>query len=89
MTKNIQPLGDKVVMRKRKKEHTTASGFVLPESAQKETIESEVIAIGPEVKQVKVGQAVLHSKYGPTEFELTKDDMVLICKEEDIYAILD
>ena len=84
----LLPLSDKVVLIKKKKETTTPSGFVLPESAQKETVESEVLAVGPEVKTVKAGDSVLHSKYGPTEFELSKDEVVSICKEEDIYAVV-
>ena len=44
---NIQPLGDRVLVKVLETEETTASGIVLPDSAKEKKAEGEVIAVGP------------------------------------------
>ncbi|GAI49834.1 unnamed protein product, partial [marine sediment metagenome] len=73
-------------------------GILLPETAEKERPEQgRVIAIGPGRKtssgkiipiEVKVGQKVLFTKYGPNEIKVA-DKEYLIAKEEDILAIIE
>lgn len=93
----IRPLGDRVVVRPISKEETTRSGIVIPETTEKERPEQgEIIAVGPgkilengqrTPLDVKVGDKVLFSKYGPTEIKIEKEEYLVI-KEEDILAIL-
>ena len=71
---------------------------MLPETAEKEKPEQgKVIAVGPGKKdkmgkfiplEVKAGERVLFTKYGPNEIKVD-DKEYLIAKEEDILAILE
>jgi chaperonin GroES len=100
MTKkiNIKPLADYVLIEPIKEEEKTKAGILLPESAEKEKPEKgKVIAVGPGRRDekgnlipvsVKVGQTVLFKKYGPDEIKVD-DKEYLICKEEDILAIIE
>jgi len=95
---NIKPLADYVLIEPIKEEEKTKAGILLPESAEKEKPEKgKVIAVGPGRRDekgnlipvsVKVGQIVLFKKYGPDEIKVD-DKEYLICKEEDILAIIE
>lgn len=84
----LKPLADRVIVKRIEKEATTASGIVLPETAKEKPEEGEVIEVGKDVKEVKKGDKVVFSKYGPTEIK-QKGEELLIIKEEDILAILE
>ncbi|MEY3470781.1 MAG: hypothetical protein RLZZ223_131 [Candidatus Parcubacteria bacterium] len=85
---NIQPLFDKVLIKPQKAEEKTASGIYIPDTAKHDKPQfGEVIAVGGEVKIVKVGQKVAFAKYGPTDINMEGEDY-LIVKEEDILATL-
>ncbi len=84
---NIQPLADRIVIEQMESEETTASGIILPDSAKEKPSEGKVLAVGTEVKEVKVGDKVLYSKYGPSEVKVDGKDLMIV-KEEDILAIL-
>jgi chaperonin GroES len=94
----IQPLSDHVLIEPLKQEEKTKSGILLPDTAEKEKPEQgKVIAVGPGKKtedgkliplQVKEGDVVLFTKYGPNEVKIG-DSEYLIAREEDILAILE
>jgi chaperonin GroES len=93
---NIQPLGDRVVIEVMEEDTKTASGIVLPASVDKERPEQgRIVAVGPGklVKgerlelEVKVGDTVLFTKYGPNEVKVG-DKEYLIAREEDILAVI-
>lgn len=94
----IKPLSDHVVIEPLKEEEKTKSGILLPETAEKERPErGKIIAAGPGKKtdegkiiplEVKVGDVVLFTKYGPNEVKID-DKEYLIAKEEDVLAILE
>ena len=84
----IQPLFDKVLIKPQKAEEKTASGIYIPDTAKQDKPQiGEVIAIGKDVKDVKISQNVVFAKYGPTEINLESEDYLII-KEEDILATL-
>lgn len=93
----IRPLGDRVVVKPISKEEVTKSGIVIPDTIEKERPEQgEVVAIGPgkllengqrSTLDVKVGDRVIFSKYGPSEVKVEKEEYLII-KEEDILAVL-
>ena len=95
---NIKPLSDHVLILPVSQEEKTKSGILLPETVEKEKPEQgKVIAVGPGKTldsgkrvppEVKKGDKVLFTKYGPTEIKVG-DKEYLIAKEEDILAILD
>jgi chaperonin GroES len=94
----IRPLSDHILIEPIKEEEKTKTGILLPDTAEKERPEQgRVIAVGPGKKNkkgeyisldVKPGQKVLFTKYGPNEIKI-EDKEYLIAKEEDILAILE
>ena len=93
---NLKPLSDRVVVKAHEAEEKTASGIILPDTAQEKPQIGEVVAIGPGkvndagslVKMtVKKGDKVLYGKYSGTEVSHDGDDL-LIMRESDILAIL-
>ena len=95
---NIKPLSDHVLIEPINQEEKTKTGIFLPETAEKERPEQgKVIAVGPGKRldsgktvplEVKKGDTVLFTKYGPNEIKVG-DKEYLIAKEEDILAILE
>jgi len=95
---NIKPLSDHVLIEPIKEEEKTRAGILLPDTAEKEKPEQgRVVAVGPGKKdktgniialEVKVGDKVLFTKYGPNEIKV-EDKEYLIAKEEDILAIIE
>jgi chaperonin GroES len=95
---NIKPLADYVLIEPVTAEEKTKSGIFLPETAEKERPEQgTVVAVGSGKKtssgeiiplEVKVGNKVLFTKYGPNEIEVDGKEY-LIAREEDILAILE
>ena len=94
----IKPLSDYILIEPIKEEEKTKSGILLPETADKERPEQgKVIAVGPGKRNdsgnlipmdIKVGQKVLFTKYGPNEIKV-EDKEYLIAKEEDILAVIE
>jgi len=94
----IKPLADYVLIEPLKEEEKTKGGILLPQTAEREKPEQgRVIAVGPGRRDekgnlipisVKPGQKVLFKKYSPDEIKVD-DKEYLICKEEDIVAIIE
>ena len=94
----IKPLSDHLLIEPLKQEEKTKSGILLPDSVDKERPEQgKVIAVGPGKKdedgtlipmEVKVGDVVLFTKYGPNEIKIDEKEY-LIAKEDDILAVLE
>ncbi|KKP88243.1 MAG: 10 kDa chaperonin [Berkelbacteria bacterium GW2011_GWA2_35_9] len=92
---NIQPLGDRVLVKPIKKEEKTKSGIVLPDNAQEKPQEGEVLAVGSgkiidgELRplEIKKGDRVLYSKYGGDEINIDNEELKII-SESDILAII-
>lgn len=91
----ITPLFDKIVVEAKEAETKTASGIVLPGSAQDKPQLATVIAVGPGgdvdginvTMQVKVGDSILYSKYAGSDFKLDNKE-VTILKQSDVLAIV-
>ena len=87
MTK-IKPLKDRVVAKPQEAEEKTASGIVLPSNANKEQPQQgEVIAIGDEQKDVKIGDNVLFKSYAPAKIKISNEE-IYILEGDDILAII-
>lgn len=94
----IRPLRDQVILKPIAAEEVTKSGIVIPDTAEKEKPEQgQVLAVGPgkildngKVVPIdlKRGDKVLFSKYGPTEVKVAGKE-ILIVKEEDILAVIE
>ena len=88
---NIRPLADRVIIEPAAAETKTASGLIIPDSAQEKPQKGIVVAVGPgkkdEPMSVSVGDVVLYGKYSGTEFKYESGDY-LIMREADIMAIV-
>lgn len=93
---NIQPLGDRVLVKQIEEKEQVKGGIIIPDSAKEKSQEATVVAVGlgrmlDDGKRssfdVKVGDRVLISKYGGTEVTLNGDKYMLL-REDDIVAIL-
>jgi len=94
---NIKPLEDKVLVQIVEAETTTASGLVIPDSAQEKPQEATVVAVGPgrtndkgEVVPVGVneGDTVIFSKYGGTELKYDGQEYLLL-SARDLLAVIE
>ncbi len=93
---NLQPLGDRLVVKPSEGEDVTASGLFLPETAKEKPQQGKVVAAGPGARkedgaraemEVKVDDTVLYAKYSGTTIKLSGVEY-LILKETDILAIV-
>ena len=95
---NLQPLGDRVVVRPLDEEDMkTPSGISIPDTAKEKPQEGEVVAVGPgELNEkgdrieidVKKSDKVIYSKYGGTEIKVEGIEY-LILSSRDILAKVD
>jgi chaperonin GroES len=83
----IKPIGNRVAIRQRSAEQTTASGLIIPTDAQEKPQQGEVVAIGSKVEDIAVGDTVIYSKYAGTSLTLGSDEY-LVMSEEDVFAVL-
>jgi len=84
---NIKPLGERVLVKTEKAEEKTASGLFIPQTSQEKTQFAVVEAVGTEVKNVKVGNKILHDKYAGTAIKIENEDY-LILEEKDVLAVV-
>ena len=88
---NIRPLADRLIVEPAAAETTTASGIIIPDTAQEKPQKGTVVAVGPGKKDepmtVNVGDTVLYGKYSGTEFKYEGGEY-LIMREADIMAIV-
>jgi len=85
MSAPLQPLGDYVVAQAEEAQTKTASGLYLPENAAEKPKSAKVLAVGKDVKDVKVGDRVIYGGYSTKEVKLAGVEYLII-KEENIYA---
>ena len=87
----IKPLADRVLVESQPAEEKTASGIIIPDTAQEKPQKGTVVAVGPglgDVKmEVKVGDTVLYGKYAGTEVSVDDKDY-LIMNQSDILAVV-
>lgn len=92
----IQPLADRIVVLPMKAETMSASGIIIPDSANKEKpAKGKVVAVGPGryddgdllPMSVKVGQTVLFSKYGYDEVKVEGVEYYIL-PESQVLAVI-
>ena len=92
----IKPLGERIVVKVKEKDMTTASGIVLPDTAKEKPQEGEVVAVGTgkmlecgkvAPMEVKKGDKVLFAKYSGNEVKVDDEDYLII-RQSDILAVL-
>ena len=93
----VEPLGDKVVVKRLEAKGTTSGGIVLPDSAKEKPQQGRVLSVGDgalladgtrAVPQVQEGDRVLFTSYAGTEVVVDIEDL-LIMRESDILAVME
>lgn len=91
----VQPLDDHLLVRPDDPEQTTASGLVIPDTAQERPFQATVLAVGPGRRSehtgeripldIAVGNTVVFAKFGGTEITIDGEDL-LILTARDVLA---
>ncbi len=93
----LQPMGERIVVKRVESEETTAGGIVLPDSAREKPARGSVVAIGSGKllddgtrahSQLKEGDKILFSSYAGETVEI--DDVeYLLMREDDVLAVIE
>ena len=92
----LQPLHDRVLVRRTESEEKTSGGLIIPDSAKEKPSEGEIVAAGPGARKdsgeliemaVKAGDKVLFGKWSGTEVTLAGEELLMM-KVSDILGIL-
>jgi chaperonin GroES len=95
-TKQLRPLGDRVVVEPTPHDEMTKSGIVIPDTVKEKPQKGTILAVGPgrilddgkrEQIDVKKGDKVLYAKYAGTEVKIDDVDL-LIVSQKDILAVV-
>lgn len=86
----VSPLGDRVLIKVQEGDTKTASGIIIPQTAQEKTQTGVVVGLGTDKDaiQVKVNDKVMYDKYAGTQLKIDNIEH-LIVKMSDILAIID
>ena len=91
----FRPLHDRVVVKRLDGEEKTASGIIIPDSAQEKPMQGKIIAVGNGARDdsgkimpldVKAGDTVLFGKWSGTEVKIDGKEYSIM-KEADIMGI--
>lgn len=94
---NLQPLGDRIVVEREAAAEKTVGGILLPNSAKDKPSRGTVISVGNgriladgsrSPLQLKPGDQVLFTTYGPDEIKVG-DDEYLLMREDDVLAVIE
>src|SRR4051812_45047096 len=92
----LKPLQDRIIVEAAAKEEKTASGIILPDSAQEKPLKGKVLAVGPGKRMdngkmaevdVNEGDTVLYGKYAGTEVTVDGKDFIIL-RAEDVLAVV-
>ncbi len=92
----LQPLHDRVLVRRTESEEKTAGGLIIPDTAKEKPSEGEIVAAGPGARKdsgeliemgVKAGDKVLFGKWSGTEVSVDGEELLMM-KESDIMGII-
>ena len=87
----IKPLGTRVLVEVDKAETKTASGIIIPDSAQEKPQRGKVVAVRKGTKdeemELKVGDAILYGRYAGTEIKYEGKEYMII-QQSDVLAVL-
>jgi len=96
MARKIQPLHDRILVKRLEEKETKKGGIIIPDTAKEKPQEGEVIAVGHGKRDengklipldVKAGDKILFGKYSGSEVKLG-DEEYLIMREEAVLGIL-
>jgi chaperonin GroES len=93
----LQPMGERIVVKRVEREQTTAGGIVLPDSAREKPARGTVVAVGSgrllddgtrSPSQLKQGDMVLFSSYAGETVEVDEVEYLLM-REDDVLVVIE
>jgi chaperonin GroES len=86
----LKPLFDRVLVQRLARETKTASGLLLPSTAQQKLNQGTILSVGSKVDLCSTGDRVLLPEYGGTKVKMDDKDETeyLIFRQEDILAVI-
>jgi len=93
---NIQPLGDRVIVKAVEPAEVKRGGIIIPDTAKEKPMEGNIVAVGKgkttdEGKlvpmELKAGDHILYGKYSGTEIKINNEEY-LIMREDDVLAVI-
>ena len=88
MPRKVQPLFNRVLVKRQEAQETTEGGLIVPEAAKELPLEGTVVSIGEDVRRIQAHDEVMFSKYAGTEV-VVDDETFLLLSEADIIAIVE
>ena len=92
----LQPLRDRVLIKRLEEETKTAGGIIIPDNHKEKPAQGEVVAVGlgyrltdgtVKALEVKKGDKVLFGKYSGTEVKVDGQTFIIM-KEDEIFGVL-
>ena len=83
----LKPLDDRIVAIREEAATKTTSGLYLPADKKEKSQIAKVVAVGSNVKEVKVNDRIVVREYSTSDIKVN-DVEYLIVKEEDILAVV-
>lgn len=88
MTTEVFPLNTKVLAAEVKKERKSESGIILEGTkSMNETAAAKILAIGPDVDKIKVGDTV-YLDWSKTKLVIVEGAQRVILDQDDIFGII-
>lgn len=88
---NLKTVLNKIIVEPVEAESKTASGIIIPDSAQEKPQKGIVVAVGAgktdEPMEIKAGDTVLYGKYAGTEVAID-DKNYMVMSQSDVLIIL-
>jgi chaperonin GroES len=95
----LQPIGDRIIVRREAAESKTSGGIILPDTAKNKPQRGKVVAVGPgklkpdgtrAAMQLKAGDQVLFTSWAGDEFKDRKNpDEILVMHESDVLCVIE
>ena len=86
---NFKPLGDRVLIKVQEVETKTASGIYIPDNVnQEKPTQAEIIAIGSDVKDVKVADQVVFTKFARSATVTLEGIEYLVMETAEILGVM-
>ena len=93
----LEPVGEKIVVKRLRAEEKTSGGIVLPDVAQKRPWRGRVLSVGDGCllpdgtrapHQVSEGDCVLFGSYAGTEMKVNGEELLIMSENEVLAVVL-
>ena len=93
----LQPLHDRVLVRRLEEEEQQEGSIIIPDTAKEKPQQATVLAVGSgrvsddgkvQPLDVKEGDKVVFGKYAGTEVKIDSEDLLII-REDDVLGVLE